>query len=90
MSKKKIILVEKALNHNYPCDCLACREGGYIDQALKELDALEESKKLTEREMREASARAYCEERNKKKILDPDLLADIAKAIKKAEEEKGK
>ena len=34
-------------------------------------------------EIREALARGYCTERNGKKILDPDLIEDMAVEIEK-------
>ena len=33
----KEILLRMIENHIQPCDCLACRKGGRIDQALAEL-----------------------------------------------------
>ena len=37
MKEPKEILLKMIENHIQPCDCLACREGGRIDQALSEL-----------------------------------------------------
>ena len=40
---------------------------------------------MTLNEIREASARGYCTDRNSKKILDADLLEDIAQEVFKAD-----
>ena len=36
---------------------------------------------IKDEKVREALARAYCTERNKHKVLDPDLIGDMAKEI---------
>ena len=43
--------------------------------------AIEESIRVDEENVLMYSAQGYCTERNKEKVLDPDLLQDIAKTI---------
>jgi len=43
------IIIEKVMKHRKDCDCMACRKGGWIDQAetaIREAIALELPKKF--------------------------------------------
>jgi len=54
----------------------------YISRAEHERQIAElKGRVLSVEEIRSISAQAYCTDRNSKKVLDPDLLEDIAQAI---------
>ena len=90
MNKKLMEILRKELEiayHKGASDANRLRQGISVDNdwdlEIKSTQAHDQIMELWKEDLRKALARGYCTERNKHKVLDPDLIEDMVTQAEK-------